>query len=158
MALVSPTSATAATTFRASGAFGRRDALLLTVLAVLTAGICIVDLPGSERVIPLAALAAVAIGWVRSRHEHWLVTGTGITHRRWITTNTAAVSSVQSVEIVRDGHGLADEVRFVAPGVSIPVSLYDIQSQPDFAAELRLLLAGAVDQAVPGADTALALL
>jgi hypothetical protein len=149
---------TSSATFRAPQGTGRRDALLIGALAVATLAIALADLSGAERVLPLTAIAAVTIGWTRSRREQWSLGRHGISHRRWVKTRTASSSTIRSVEIVPDSHGIADEVVFVGPGVSIPVSLYDVQSQPAFAAELRDLLASAVERDVPGADRALALL
>jgi hypothetical protein len=145
-------------TFRSAQATGRRDALLIGALAAATVAIALADLSGAERVLPLTAIAAVTIGWARSRREQWSLGRHGISHRRWFTTRTAPSSTIRSVEIVPDSHGIADEVVFVGPGVSIPVSLFDVQSQPAFAAELRDLLASVVEREVPGADRALALL
>jgi hypothetical protein len=158
MAITDPSPATETTTFRAARASGQRDAVLLGALALATVGVAFANLSGAERVIPLSAIAAVAIGWARSRREQWSLGQHGISHRRWVKTRTASASTVSSIEIVPDGDGVADEVVFLAPGVSIPVPLYDVQSQPDFAAELRQLLTSAVERDVPGADRALALL
>jgi hypothetical protein len=158
MARPTPAPTTETATFRAVPQSGRRDAATLGVLVAATIGIAVANLSGAERVIPLTAIAAIAIGWARSRREQWSLGQQGISHRRWVVTRTAPAAAMSSVEIVADGAGSADEFVFVAAGVSIPVPLYDVQAQPAFASELRHLLTDVARRDVPGADRALALL
>ncbi len=140
-----------ATEFRAN-----RDVAVLGLLVGATVLLLTVGLPAGERVIPLAAVAAIAIGWTRSFRETWSIGHEWMTYRRWIATRSVSIDELTKVEQVTDVDDRVDAIVLVTVSTRLGVPMHELRDHSAFCEELREFLTAA--RSVPGADAAISVL
>lgn len=140
-----------ATEFRA-----QRDLTMLGLLVGATVLLLTVGLPAGERIIPLTAVAAIAIGWTRSFRETWSIGNHWLTHRRWVATRSITLDDLTSVELTTDVDDRVDSIILVTTSVRVGVPMHELRDHAGFADELGEFLDAA--RSVPGSYEARSLL
>jgi hypothetical protein len=143
--------------FRSARFRGRRDLVLIAVLVALVAVLLLVDIPTGERIIPLTAIAAIAIGWARSLRESWSIGEGWISHRRWFGTRHATVDQLRGIEVLAVEKS-SPELVLLSATSPLTVPLHDLADHPEFATRLGHFVEAAAARSVPGAPNAALLL
>ncbi len=138
-----------ATEFRAD-----RDLTFVGLLAAATVFLVTVGLPTGERIIPLTAVAAIAIGWARSLRESWSIGHDWISHRRWFGDRCADIDDLTAINLLSDADDRIDAIVLVGARARVTVPVHELRANPEFAAELGELVGLAAARSIRGAAAA----